>query len=180
MSGLSLAADIVGAALPIATGLGVGLRTLFKAGEAVEKASDVVRVLDKADDVTDVVLHTDDLVDTTRLTSGLPDETLVCRGGLCDAASFKPVDNDGRLFDISVQSAPGKTVDELSVRLPNNQIGVTTVGNVRAAGGDVFPTPKTGDPFHADLSGITPSQAQDLFQPTRPNPVPRESRVRPW
>jgi len=57
----------------------------------------------------------------------------------------------------------------------NNQVGVTTVGAIRAAGGDVVPSPSRTNPNHATLSGLTPEQASKLFCPTRKNPSRRKS-----
>ena len=58
--------------------------------------------------------------------------------------------------------------------IPHNQIGVTTVGAVRAAGGDVVTVPTRTNPHHALLSGLTPEQASVLFRPTVKNPHRRE------
>lgn len=52
---------------------------------------------------------------------------------------------------------------------PNGQIGVTTVGEVRQAGGDVIRT-SGRSPYHATLTGLTPEQASQLLRPTIPNP----------
>jgi hypothetical protein len=90
-------------------------------------------------------------------------------------------DADGKLQGISVNSAPGLSLEELTAPdsktgypgIPHNRIGVTTVGEVRQAGGDVKPTPTRGNPNHATLSGLTPDQASHLFQPTRINPSRR-------
>jgi hypothetical protein len=77
---------------------------------------------------------------------------------------------DGTLNGVSVQSANGATVEELAQGLPNNQIGVTTVGDVRAAGGDVVPTPQPGNPCHCDMNGLNAQDASSLFQ-AQPNPA---------
>ena len=105
----------------------------------------------------------------------LRDEALVCRGGTCPADRFAggsgvTIDAAGRLSGVSVNSAPGRTVEELTASIPNKQVGVTTVGAVRAAGGDVIPDPRPNSPFHCQLYGITPVQAARLFTPTRQNP----------
>lgn len=80
------------------------------------------------------------------------------------------VDTAGRLQGVSVNSAPGKTVEQLTVGIPNKQVGVSTVGDVRRAGGDVVSSPTRGNPDHCTLCGITPKQAEELFTPTVPNP----------
>ncbi len=98
----------------------------------------------------------------------LPDDALVCRGGLCTPGRFErgtgvKVDPDtGILSDVSVQSAPGKSAEDLAKGVKNDKYGVTTVGDVRAAGGDVKPT---GSGDHASMSGVTAAQAADLFKP---------------
>jgi hypothetical protein len=73
---------------------------------------------------------------------------------------------------------PGLSVRELAAPnprmgypgIPHNQLGVTTVGAIRAAGGDVVPSPTKTNPYHATLSGLTPDQASQLFRPTIKNP----------
>ena len=50
------------------------------------------------------------------------------------------------------------------------QVGVTTVGKVRALGGEVVPAPTQKNPNHATLGGLTPEQASSLFRPTVRNP----------
>ncbi len=113
----------------------------------------------------------------------LPDDALVVRGGQCLPSGFAQgsgvvVDAGGKLQGVSVNSAPGRTVQELTAPnpqtgypgVPHNQVGVTTVGAVRAAGGDVEPTPTRTNPYHATLSGLTPERASSLFRPTQRNP----------
>ena len=85
----------------------------------------------------------------------------------------------GQLFDdVSVNSYPGASVEELTTAnsqigfrgIPHTLIGVTTVGAIRKAGGVVTPSPTKKNPYHATLSGLTPEQASRLFQPVRRNP----------
>ena len=106
---------------------------------------------------------------------GLPDSALVCRGGTCTADRFisgsgVSLDASGKLQGVSVNSAAGKTVEQLSVGIPNKQIGVTTVGDVRQAGGDVIPSPTVENPYHCTLCGVTPQQAEQLMTPAIKNP----------
>jgi RHS repeat-associated protein len=61
------------------------------------------------------------------------------------------------------------TVKELSGGLKNNQIGVTTVGDVRAAGGNVIKTSGLS-PNHGTLIGLTPEATSTLFNPPIRNP----------
>ena len=105
----------------------------------------------------------------------LPDEARVCRGGTCTADRFAggsgvTIDAAGRLSGVSVNSAPGRTVEELTASIPNKQVGVTTVGAIRAVGGDVIPDPRPNSSFHCQLYGITPAQAERLFTPPRRHP----------
>jgi hypothetical protein len=113
----------------------------------------------------------------------LPEDALVVRGGQNLSENFArgsgvTVGQGGKLQGVSVNCAPGKSVEELTAPnpqtgypgIPNNQVGVTTVGTVRASGGEVLPSPTRTNPHHATLSGLTPEQASELFRPTRPNP----------
>ena len=113
----------------------------------------------------------------------LPDEALVVRGGQNLPENFAQgsgvrVGPGGKIERVSVNCAPGLSVEELTVATPqtgypgivHNQIGVTTVGEVRAAGGEVVPAPTRPNPNHAVLNGLTPEAASDLFRPTRRNP----------
>ena len=72
---------------------------------------------------------------------------------------------------LSVQSAPGVSVTELSQPISRyGQVGVTTLERIEALGGKVEPDPLPGNPFHCLLSGITAEQACGLFTPTIRNP----------
>lgn len=74
----------------------------------------------------------------------------------------QPPEFDGR-------SAPGLSVKELSENVPHGQFGVTTVGEVRAAGGDVIPTSGRSE-SHATLTALSPETASALLNPTIRNP----------
>src|SRR5262252_3784573 len=113
----------------------------------------------------------------------LPNAALVVRGGQNLPANFAQgsgcmVDEGGRIQGVSVNAAPGVSVQELTAPnphtgypgIPHNKVGVTTVGAIRAAGGDVVPAPTRTNPYHATLSGLTPEQASQLFRPTMTNP----------
>jgi Pretoxin HINT domain len=107
--------------------------------------------------------------------TSLPDDALVCRGGTCTADRFATgsgvtIDEAGNLQGVSVNSAPGASLEDLTKTIPNKQVGVTTVGDVRAAGGKVVSSPTPSNPTHATMSGITPKKAEELFTPTVPNP----------
>jgi RHS repeat-associated protein len=170
-TGLALAADVGGLILPGVTGGGLAVRALTHADEAVDAvravntAGNLAQAANQADNLTDALTHVDDL----------PNNAYVCRGGTCTAERFAggsgvTINPDGTLSGVSVNSAPGFSVQELTQNIPNNQVGVTTVGDVRAAGGNVIPQPLFDNPYHAYLSGITPSQAENLFTPTIRNP----------
>ena len=181
ISGLSLAADVAGALLPVVTGAGLAVRAITHADDVVDAAKaadtiiDAVETADKADDIADVVSHGDDLADALSHADDLPDDALVCRGGICTADRFAEgsgvtLNPDGTLSGVSVNSASGTSFEELTTTIPNRQAGVTTVGDVRSNGGNVIRSPTAKNPYHATLSGITPLQAERLFTPTRINP----------
>ena len=120
--------------------------------------------------------------------AALPDDALVVRGGKnlpenFHQASGVTVTKDGKLDDVSVSSFPGATVEQLTasnastgyIGIKHNQVGVTTVGKIRSAGGDVVPSATKKNPNHATLKGLTPEQASELFRPTMDNPsVPKK------
>lgn len=118
----------------------------------------------------------------------LPDDALVVRGGQNLAENFVKgsgvtVEPSGTLRGVSVNSAPGLTVEELTAAnsqtgypgILNNQVGMTTVGAVRSCGGDVVPAPTRTNPHHATLGGLDPEEASRLFRPTVHNPSRRKT-----
>ncbi len=112
---------------------------------------------------------------------GLPDSALVCRGGACKAENFLNGSGvtragDGTLSGVSTQSRAGASVDELAKPFKNNQVGVTTAGDIRRAGGRVTADGHLGNPNHATVDGLTAQQLERLFSPTRTNPVPPAQR----
>jgi RHS repeat-associated protein len=105
----------------------------------------------------------------------LANEALVCRGGTCTAARFASGSGvtttaEGKLAGVSVNSANGVGLQGLTKGIPNGQVGVTTAGKIRAAGGQVVSSPTRKNPNHATMSGITANQAERLFTPTVGNP----------
>jgi len=109
----------------------------------------------------------------------LPDDANVVRGGSGESRGTKPGANSPEgiaagtgthpsgVTGFSAESAPGKSPAELAAGVPNKQVGCCTVGQVRAAGGDVVPT--TGkSPNHATVTGLTPQAASKLLTPTVP------------
>jgi len=115
-------------------------------------------------------------------------DALVVRGGRNLAEHFRQgsgvtVGGDGQIRDVSVNSAAHRSLPELTAPnrmtgypgIPHQQVGVTTVGAIRTAGGAVIPSPTRANPNHATLSGLTPEDASELFRPTIPNPSRRSS-----
>jgi hypothetical protein len=100
----------------------------------------------------------------------IPDEALVVRGGLNLPELIRQgtATHPSGVTGISVQCGVGLSVEELAAVIPNGQVGVTTVGKVRQAGGDVVRT--SGRSHHATLIGLTPEQISELLMPTIPNP----------
>ena len=102
--------------------------------------------------------------------------SLVCRGGTCMAENFANGSGvtqspDGTLNGVSVQSNNSGTVETLSLPFKNGQVGVTTVGDIQAAGGKVVYDGTPNNPSHATISGLTAEQLQKLFTPTIKNPA---------
>jgi len=103
------------------------------------------------------------------------DDAIVTRGGQNKAASFEngsgvTRDANGALDGVSVNSRTGSTLPELTKKLPHNQVGVSTVGEVRAVGGDVIPSPTKNNKLHSTMSGVTAAEAESLMTPTTKNP----------
>ncbi|HEY9663876.1 MAG TPA: hypothetical protein V6C65_35960 [Allocoleopsis sp.] len=101
----------------------------------------------------------------------IPDEALVIRGG-----RNRPDDirrgtgtHPSGVTGISVECALGASIEELAATIPHGQLGCTTVGKIRQAGGDVIRT-SGRSPNHATLVGLTPEQISILLTPTIPKP----------
>src|SRR4051794_10734870 len=97
----------------------------------------------------------------------LPPDALVVRGGLCLPENFiqasgASVGAGGSVGGVSVNSAPGLSIKDLTAPNPqtgypgilNNQVGVTTVGPIRACGGEVEASPSRTNANHATMSGL--------------------------
>lgn len=108
--------------------------------------------------------------------TSLPDEALVCRGGVCGPSDFArgatpPTSSvTTPLNGVSASSGANQPLTTLSRTYRNRQVGHTTVGDVRRAGGSVVPTPTPENPYHVDVDGLTGQQASILFTPTTRNP----------
>ena len=102
----------------------------------------------------------------------LPDDAIVVRGGrnMPEDLQRGIKQHPSGPLGASVECGEGKTVEELASALPHGQIGVTTVSAIRAAGGDVVPTPGR-TPYHATLTGLTPEDISRLLRPSLPNPA---------
>lgn len=101
----------------------------------------------------------------------IPDEALVIRGG-----RNRPDDirrgtgtHPSGITGISVECALGASIEELAATIPHGQLGCTTVGKIRQAGGDVIRTSGRSS-NHATLVGLTPEQISALLTPTIPKP----------
>jgi hypothetical protein len=70
----------------------------------------------------------------------LPEDALVVRGGRNRPEDIERVTgtHPRGVTGISVESAAGVSAEQLSAAIPHGQVGVTTVREVRAAGGDVL------------------------------------------
>lgn len=101
----------------------------------------------------------------------IPDEALVIRGGRNRPENIQrgTGTHPSGVTGISVESALGASIEDLAVVIRHGQIGYTTVGKVRQAGGDVIRT-SGRSPNHATLVGLTPEQISDLLTPTIPHP----------
>jgi len=106
----------------------------------------------------------------------LQNEAIVVRGGVATTETMTKAAervHPSGIRGFSVESANGASIETLtkSPTVPNNQIGVTTVGTIRSAGGQVTPT--TGSsPNHATVSGLSAEKATELLTPPIPNPNP--------
>lgn len=80
------------------------------------------------------------------------------------------MDPNGRLQGVSVNCRAGASLAELTALTPNRRVGVATIGRIVAAGGTVVQAPTRTNPDHCILGGITPQQAETLFNPTIDNP----------
>jgi RHS repeat-associated protein len=109
--------------------------------------------------------------------NALSDSALVARGGanitpqsIENATSTHPSGVTG----FSAQCNGGTCLNELGSNIPNGQMGVTTVGDIRAAGGDVVVTSGRGN--HVTVTGLDSNTASQLLSPSVPNPVSKQDR----
>jgi hypothetical protein len=104
----------------------------------------------------------------------IPDDAVVVRGGRNQPEDLRrgTQTHPSGVTGASVECAAGILVEELAAAIPHRQVGVTTVGAIRAAGGDVVRT-SGRSPNHATMVGLTPEEASKLLTPTIPNPATR-------
>lgn len=113
----------------------------------------------------------------------LANSALVVRGGSSEGANSvagltKGIGNHpAGVIGFSAESANGLSLCQLCSNINHNQVGVTTVGQVRAAGGDVVSTAGVS-PTHATVTGLGPEAANRLFTPSQRNPIPAGERIR--
>jgi RHS repeat-associated protein len=144
---VGVAVDAIAAAVPFVPG-GVGIARA--AGNAAGSAATAVK--------------------------SVPDSTTVCRGGSCTAQSFTngkgvATDADGKLSGVSV--GIGDSVSAAAANIPHTKVGVTTAGDIRAAGGQVV----NDHGNHANVSGISADKAASLFKNKVDNPNVRKENT---
>lgn len=104
-------------------------------------------------------------------TEPIPDDAIVVRGGrnrpedLRRGTATHPAGVTGVSVECGTVSAT-----QLASGVPHGSVGITTVGAIRAAGGDVVRT-SGRSPTHATLTGLSPDEMSELLSPTVPNPA---------
>jgi RHS repeat-associated protein len=168
----TLGGSLVGAADNASLGIGPKLRetlgieykassqTAYNAGAGVFIAASML------DGVGEAAL-------TARAAAALDDELVLVRGGTNTVERFLKgsgvtTDTAGNLSGVSVNS--GRSVEEAAQGIKNGQIGVTTVGRVRSAGGEVVRDPTAYNPGHCLINGCSAQTLSELFTPTIKNP----------
>jgi Domain of unknown function (DUF6531) len=96
---------------------------------------------------------------------GFPDKTLVVRGGVNTPerfayASGATFDEAGKVYNVSVNSAPGRPIEDLAEGIPNKQVGVADAGSIRAAGGWIQAASGRGNPYHCLAWRLYPRAVQ--------------------
>ena len=95
--------------------------------------------------------------------------TLVVRGGIRDVVALARRRSIRGAW--SVVSEPELPLEVLAASVRNNNVRVTTVQQVLAAGGTLMPTRGPGrPPYHCDLTGLTPIEFDAILGPEMPNP----------
>ncbi len=103
----------------------------------------------------------------------VPNTATVVRGGVATPEQItngaESVTPGGNVQGVSVNASAHASVTELSAGRDNNQVSVTTAGEIRAAGGTITPSPRPNNPNHADVGG-NPKALSPVFK-ARPNPA---------
>ena len=109
---------------------------------------------------------------------GLPDDAIVARGG----ANITPESiaagtgtHPSGVTGFSAECSGGTCLTTVGTQIPNDKMGVTTVGDVRDAGGDVVKT-SGRSPHHVTVKNLDPDDAARLLNLSIPNPVPKAER----
>jgi len=115
--------------------------------------------------------------DIPAIAERIPDDALVVRGGRNHPEDIRRGSgtHPSGVTGVSIESAVGVSIVELARTIPHGQVGVTTVDEIRKAGGEVIRT-SGRSPYHATLTGLTPEQASKLLTPTIPNPARKDER----
>ena len=102
----------------------------------------------------------------------IPDEAVVIQGGrnLPEDLRRGIRTHPSGVTGVSVECAVGMSVEDLAAAIPHGQIGVTTVGAIRDAGGDVARNSGRST-HHATLVGLSPEESSRLLTPTIPKPA---------
>lgn len=98
----------------------------------------------------------------------IPDEAIVLRGGRNRAEDVRrgTGTHPSGVTGISVECDVGVPLDELGSAIPHGQVGMTTVGAIRAAGGDVVRTePLPRDPDRPGRGHDQPAAHADDPEP---------------
>jgi len=104
--------------------------------------------------------------------SPIPNDAWVVKGGKNVRIDTFEEPSVGTLRGTSSGSEAGKTITELSRDISHNQVRVTTVGQVRAMGGDVLPTRRNpANPYHATVTGLTEGELNQILSELFPNPA---------
>lgn len=102
----------------------------------------------------------------------IPDNAIVVRGGMNTPESLAKISTETHPSGVvGVSTHTGEApVEHLAEGLPNGKVGVTTVRDVRAAGGDVIRT-QGQSIWHATLTKLPPEIASRLLNPVFKNPA---------
>ncbi|MFA6984817.1 MAG: Ig-like domain-containing protein [Arenimonas sp.] len=122
----------------------------------------------------------DKAADAGRAAARVGDDALVVRGGSAAGANSAEGIAKGTgthpegVTGFSAESANGASLCDLCQNIGHNQVGVTTAGQVRAAGGDVVSTGGRS-PNHATVTGLSPEKAAAILK-VQDNPIPKAER----